>query len=150
MKKSAGILMYRLKDNEVEVLIVHPGGPFWKNKDEGTWSIPKGEYNEDEEPLTAAKREFEEELGVAVDGKFIPLEPVKQNPTKIVTAWAVEGDMDADNIKSNTIPFEWPPKSGKMIDIPEVDRAGWFSMEEAKKKLMPGQVDLLNQLAKLL
>lgn len=150
MKKSAGILMYRLKNNKHEVFLVHPGGPYWKNKDEGTWSIPKGEYNEDEEPLAAAKREFEEEVGVAVSGKFIALEPIKQNAMKIVTAWAVEGNIDADNIKSNTFPLEWPLKSGKMIDVPEVERAGWFNLEEAKKKMLPGQVALLNQLVELL
>ena len=142
--------MYRYTDREPEVLLVHPGGPYWKNKNEGTWSIPKGEYNEDEEPLAAAKREFEEELGVPIIGKFIALKPVKQNALKIVTAWAVEGDMDADNIISNTIQTEWPPKSGKIIQIPEVDRACWFSIEEARKRLLPGQVGLLNQLEELL
>jgi predicted NUDIX family NTP pyrophosphohydrolase len=150
MKKSAGILMYRIKDKEIEVFLVHPGGPYWKNKEEGTWSIPKGEYNEDEDPLAAAKREFEEEVGKPVNGNFIALEPVKQNAMKLVTAWAVEGDIDADNIKSNTFPMEWPPKSGKMIETPEVDKAGWFTLEEAKKKLLPGQVGLINQLEKLL
>jgi predicted NUDIX family NTP pyrophosphohydrolase len=150
MKKSAGILMYRRKNENIEVLLVHPGGPFWKNKDTAAWSVPKGEYNDDEEPLAAAKREFEEEVGIPVDGKFIELDPVKQNPTKIVTAFATEGDMDAGNIKSNTIQTEWPPKSGKMIEIPEVDKAGWFTIEEAKEKILPGQVGLLEQLEKLI
>jgi predicted NUDIX family NTP pyrophosphohydrolase len=149
MKRSAGILMYKFNKG-LEVFLVHPGGPYWKNKEEGTWSIPKGEYNEDEEPLAAAKREFEEEVGVPITGKFIALEPVKQNALKIVSAWALEGDIDADNIKSNTFPMEWPPKSGKMIDVPEVDKAGWFNIEEARKKLLPGQVGLIDQLEKII
>ena len=150
MKKSAGILLYKNKGGALKVLLVHPGGPYWKNKEDGVWSIPKGEFSDNEEPLVAAKREFEEELGVKVDGEFRELLPVKQNPSKIVMAWAVEGDLNQNNIKSNTFPMEWPPKSGKIQEIPEVDKAEWFSVEEAKLKLMPGQVGLIDQLIKLL
>ncbi|CAN5322150.1 NUDIX domain-containing protein [soil metagenome] len=149
MKYSAGLLLYRFNKKELQVFLVHPGGPFWKNKDEGAWSIPKGEYTNDEDPLTAAKREFNEETGIDIDGKFTPLKPVKQNPSKTVYAWAVEGDADAENIKSNTFLFEWPPKSGKKIMIPEVDKAAWFIIEEAAYKLIAGQVPLLYQLMEL-
>jgi predicted NUDIX family NTP pyrophosphohydrolase len=150
MKKSAGILIYRSYNKEYEVFLVHPGGTYWAKKDIGTWSIPKGEFNEDEEPLAAAKRELKEETGITIEGKFIELEPVKQNPAKIVLAWAIEGDCDAANIISNTFEMEWPPKSGKMQCFPEVDKAGWFTIKEAKKKILPGQIGLLEQLEKLL
>lgn len=147
MKTSAGILLYRFNKKNVEVFLVHPGGPFWKNKDEGAWSIPKGEYTEDEEPLKAAIREFKEETGISVEGDFIPLKPVKLKSGKLVKAWALEKDIDATVIKSNTFLLEWPPKSGKKIEVPEIDRAGWFAIQEAKEKINTGQLPLLEELA---
>lgn len=146
MSKSAGILLYRYRGSTVEFLIVHPGGPFWKNKDEGAWSIPKGEFLDGEEPLKAAQREFEEETGIRVKGDFIELRPVWQRSGKIVYTWALNADIDAAAIRSNTFPLEWPPKSKKFIEVPEVDRAEWFSFEEAKAKLNPGQVPILEEL----
>jgi predicted NUDIX family NTP pyrophosphohydrolase len=146
MKTSAGILLYRKKNNFIEVFLVHPGGPFWKNKDKGAWSIPKGEFTKDEDPLTVAKREFNEETGQTVDGDFVPLTPIKQKGGKMVYAWAVEGDADAEQIVSNTFKQEWPYKSGKWITIPEVDKAGWFGVEEAKEKMNPAQLDLIEEL----
>ena len=150
MKKSAGILVYRLHADELEVFLVHPGGPFWKNKDDGAWSIPKGEYTDEEDPLEAAKREFEEETGIACNGKFIMLDPIKQKGGKIVSAWALEKDMDAKSIKSNLFSMEWPPKSGKMQEFPEVDKAAWFQLNEAKQKINPSQAGLMDQLAEKL
>jgi predicted NUDIX family NTP pyrophosphohydrolase len=147
MQKSAGILLYRKKGNNPEVFLVHPGGPFWKNKD--AWSIPKGEFTE-EDPLVAAKREFEEETGSRIEGAFKELLPVKQKSGKLIYAWAVEGEFDPSAIVSNVFPLEWPPKSGKYQNFPEVDRAGWFSLEEARVKLLPAQVPLLEQLVHLL
>jgi len=144
--QSAGILMYRQKNGQLEVLLVHPGGPFFKNKDAGTWSIPKGEFLSDEEPLTAAKREFMEETGSAVDGDFIPLNPVKLKSGKIIYAWAIEGDIDHENIFSNLFEMEWPPKSGKKQSFPEVDRAGWFYAEEAILKINTAQAALVAEL----
>jgi predicted NUDIX family NTP pyrophosphohydrolase len=146
MLKSAGILMYRNSPAGVEYFLVHPGGPFWRNKDIAAWSIPKGEFVDGEDPLKAAQREFEEETGVPVHGKFIELKPVKQKSGKMVYTWAVEGNIDHLIIRSNTFPLEWPPKSGKFIDVPEVDKAGWFSYEVAKEKLIPGQVAILDEL----
>ena len=150
MKKSAGILVYRLHAGELEVFLVHPGGPFWKNKDDGAWSIPKGEYTDEEDPLEAAKREFEEETGIACNRKFIMLDPIKQKGGKIVSAWALEKDMDAKSIKSNLFSMEWPPKSGKMQEFPEVDKAAWFQLNEAKQKINPSQAGLMDQLAEKL
>ena len=148
-KKTAGILLYRLRESELEVLLGHPGGPFWAKKDDAAWSIPKGELEEDEDPLKAAKREFEEETGVAVEGNFIPLTPLKQRGGKVVLAWAVKGDCDADNIKSNMFSLEWPPRSGKRQEFPEMDRASWFTMAAAKKKILPGQLGLLEELEQI-
>ncbi|MBD0284623.1 MAG: NUDIX domain-containing protein [Bacteroidota bacterium] len=152
MRKSAGILMYRQSNNYVEVFLVHPGGPFWKGKEIGAWSVPKGEFVEGEDPLSAAKREFEEETGTAIEGDFMELKTIQQKGGKLVYAWAVEGDIDADNIKSNTFKQEWPYKSGKWQTFPEVDKAAWFSVEEAKKKINPAQAalidDLIERLAK--
>ncbi len=145
-KTSAGILLYRRKDNVLRVFLVHPGGPFFVNKDEGAWSVPKGELEEGEDPLAAARREFEEETGCALGGTFVSLTPIKQKGGKIVLAWAVEGDCDAEAIKSNTFALEWPPKSGKVQDFPEVDRAGWFTVDEAKKKINPAQAALVDEL----
>jgi predicted NUDIX family NTP pyrophosphohydrolase len=147
-RQSAGILLYRLGVKAPEVLLVHPGGPFWARKDAGAWSIPKGEYDDAEDPLACALREFEEETGTALD----PEEPaalgsIKQRSGKVVTAWAAEGDLDADSIASNTFTMEWPPRSGTMASFPEVDRAGWFGFEEAREKLNPAQVEFLDRLA---
>jgi predicted NUDIX family NTP pyrophosphohydrolase len=147
-KKSAGLLVYRLRNGELEVLLVHPGGPFWAKKDEGAWSIPKGEIAENEDSLKAAKREFFEETGFEADGNFIALTPVKQASGKWVYAWAVEGDCDAGAIKSNTFSMEWPPRSGDKKEFPEVDRAGWFPLEAARQKILKGQVSLLEELCR--
>src|SRR4051812_36395718 len=125
--KSAGILLYRKRPGGLEVFLVHPGGPLWANKDAASWSIPKGLYDDDEEPLAAARREFAEETGISVDGNFIELEPVKLRSHKIMCAWALEGDCDT-NIRSNCFTMEWPPKSGRHAEFPEVDRAGWFGI----------------------
>ncbi len=148
-KKSAGLLVYRFYNSEMQVLLVHPGGPFWAKKDMGAWSIPKGEFGDDEDALHAAIREVEEELGFLVSGEFVALSPVKQKSGKLIFAWALQKDLDAQNIKSNTFELEWPPTSGKQIIVPEVDRAGWFNVEEAKKKINMGQVALIDELVKL-
>ena len=148
IKQSAGILLYRNTNKVLEVFLVHPGGPFFKNKDEGVWSIPKGEFLDDEEPLNAAKREFEEETGQFIDGDFISLGSIKQKSGKIVYAWAVEGDINHETIYSNTCEVEWPPRTGKKITIPEIDRAGWFKVDEAKRKINPAQAELINRLGK--
>ena len=145
-KHSAGILLYRIKNKRPEVFLGHPGGPFYKNKDDGTWTIPKGEFEVGEEPLAAAKREFKEETGKEIKGKFIPLQPIKYKSGKTVNAWAVEGNIDATDIVSNLFQLEWPPKSGKYIDVPEIDRAEWFSIETAKQKILPALIPLLNEL----
>ncbi len=149
-KTSAGVLLYRRSDSGLQVLLVHPGGPFFTNKDPGYWSVPKGEIDEEEDALVAAKREFAEETGCTVGGDFLQLTPVKQKSGKIVLCWAVEGDCDADAITSNTFTLEWPPKSGTMREFPEVDRAGWFGMAEAKKKINTAQAALLDELQKKL
>src|SRR5258708_3809913 len=147
-KQSAGILMYRRPPGgaSVEVLLVHPGGPFWANKDLGAWSVPKGEIQGDEEPLAAAKREFEEEVGVPVRGEFLPLSPVKQKSGKVVRVWAVEGNLDPVDTRSNTVALEWQPRSGRMREFPEVDRAEWFPLETARTKILPAQQPLLGEL----
>ena len=143
---SAGIVLYRVGDGGPEVLLVHPGGPFWAKKDLGAWSIPKGELEPDEDPLAAARREFEEETGCRISGEFRPLAPLKQPGGKTVYAWAVEGDCDPAAIKSNTFSMEWPPHSGRRQEFPEVDRAAWFPLDEAKKKILPGQVGFIESL----
>lgn len=145
-KQSAGILLYRIVESQIQVLLVHPGGPFFKNKDEGSWSIPKGEFADDENPLKAAKREFLEETGQGINGNFIELKPIQQKGGKTVRAWAVEGDIDHQTIVSNTFEIEWPPRSGKKQIFPEIDRAAWFDLEPAKRKINPAQVDLINEL----
>jgi predicted NUDIX family NTP pyrophosphohydrolase len=145
-KTSAGILLYRKANSRLEVFLVHPGGPFWAHKDTGAWSIPKGEFEADEQPLAAAKREFMEETGYEVNGEFVELIPVKQSSAKTVYAWAVQGDVDASAIRSNTFTLHWPPKSGRYEEFPEVDRAQWFDMPTAKQKIVAGQVGLLEQL----
>ena len=146
-KLSAGLMMYRRRNCEVEVFLVHPGGPFWARKDEGSWSLPKGEYASNEDPLDAAKREFSEETGFPVDGPFLALGEVTQSGGKHVTAWALEKDLDAASIKSNTFSMEWPPKSGKVKEFPEVDRAAWFSLPDARAKILKGQLPFLDRLA---
>ncbi|HEV7781303.1 MAG TPA: NUDIX domain-containing protein [Chitinophagaceae bacterium] len=148
-KKSAGIILYRLKTGRVEVLLVHPGGPYWKNKDDGAWSIPKGEFS-DEDPFKAAQREFEEETGIGISGPSIILSPVRQKSGKTVYAFAVEGDADPATIKSNSFEMEWPPGSGRLQTFPEVDKAGWFFMEAAKIKILDAQIPLLDELAERL
>ncbi len=144
--KSAGLLLFRETPEGVEVLLVHPGGPYWAKKDDGAWSIPKGEFSDDEEPLAAARREFEEEMGRPVDGDFLPLEPLKQPSGKRVLAWAVAADFDPSALQSNTFSMEWPPKSGRQQQFPEVDRAGWFDIHAAKQKILKGQAPFLDQL----
>src|SRR5256885_1193384 len=134
-KTSAGLLMYRRRDGLLEFLLVHPGGPFWKNKDAGAWTIPKGLANPDEDLLAAAKREFEEETGFKPFGEFLALAPIKQKSGKLVYAWAVEGDIDPAKIRSNTFEMEWPPKSGKRAAFPEVDRAEFFDIPSARAKM---------------
>ena len=131
----------------VEVLLVHPGGPLWAKKDEGAWSIPKGEIDADEDPLAAARREFEEELGSPVSGEFIALAPIRQASGKVVHAWAVEGDFDPATLTSGTFSMEWPPRSGRQQQFPEVDRAEWFTIDNAKRKINKAQIALLDQLA---
>jgi len=142
---SAGLLMYRHRGG-IEVFLVHPGGPYWAKKDLGSWSIPKGEFTPDEDSLEAARREFQEETGFPVAGHFRPLTPIKQPGGKIVHAWAFEGDGDPSAIKSNTFSMEWPPRSGKYQEFPEVDRAGWFTIEAAKEKILKGQAAFLDEL----
>jgi predicted NUDIX family NTP pyrophosphohydrolase len=149
-KTSAGILMFRRREGMLEVLIVHPGGPFWKNKDVGAWSIPKGEFLPGQDPLKTAKREFKEELGKSVSGKFTELRPVFQSGGKIVYAWAVEGDLDVSTIKSNEFEMEWPPRSGRHIKVPEVDRAEWCDPATAREKLNSAQVGFIDQLEELI
>lgn len=148
-KQSAGILLYRIQHSNLQVFLVHPGGPFWKNKDAGAWSVPKGEFLDDEDALLAARREFQEETSQAIDGKFIKLKPVKQKSGKIIYTWAVEGDIDENNVISNTFPLEWPPKSGTMVEVPEIDKAGWFDVITANDKINPAQVALIEELVGL-
>lgn len=138
--------MYRLDAKTPEVLLVHPGGPLYKNKDEGAWSIPKGEFLPGDDILKTALREFHEELGTRISGEFIRLKPVRQKGGKLVHAFAVEGDLDADNIESNTFEMEWPPHSGNMMDIPEVDRAGWFDFPTARQKINPAQTAFIDEI----
>ena len=145
-KESAGLLIYRKQAQIFEFLLVHPGGPLWKNKDAGAWTIPKGEIQPGEEPLQAAQRECQEELGFKPQGDFIPLTPIRQKAGKLVRAWAVESDLDVANVKSNTFSLEWPPRSGKRQEFPEVDQAAFFELEAARKKINPAQVSLLEEL----
>jgi predicted NUDIX family NTP pyrophosphohydrolase len=151
-KKSAGLLLYReARDRSgIEVLLAHPGAPFWRNKDAGAWTIPKGEFTDDEDPLTAAKREFEEEFGAKPPaGEYTPLKPIKQKNGKIVHAWAVKGDFDPATLVSNSFEMEWPPKSGRMQSFAEVDRASWFAPDVAKQKMLFGQSALIDELLTL-
>ena len=148
-KQSAGLLMYRSRHGQLEVFLVHPGGPFWARKDLGAWSICKGEYAEGEAALEAAKREFQEETGFTVQGEFLELGTVQQSGGKIVSAWAFEGDCDPGDLISNRCQVEWPPRSGRMIEIPEVDRGDWFSLSEASERILKSQAPFLNRLATL-
>ena len=142
-KRSAGLLMFRRKANEVEVFLVHPGGPFWAGKNAGAWTIPKGEYAEDEEPLAAARREFREETGFEAEGEFMELGTVRQTSGKLVRAWAFEGDCDPGKLTSNFCSIEWPPRSKKTIEIPEVDCGAWFSLGDARRAILKSQQPLL-------
>jgi len=146
-KKSAGILLYRVNDGALEVLLAHPGGPFWARKDMGAWTIPKGEIGDGEEPLAAARREMAEETGIDAQGPAIALAPIRQKGGKTVIAFAVLGDCDPAAIRSNTFSTEWPPGSGQQQEFPEVDRAQWFAIKEAKGKILPAQIPLLEELA---
>lgn len=146
-KLSAGVLLYRVVDDVVEVLIAHPGGPFWARRDDGAWSVPKGEYTDDEDRWAAAQREFAEELGSPPpDGPWRELTPVRQSGGKVVTAFAVRGDFDVTSARSNTFEMEWPKGSGRMREFPEIDRAGWFPVAVARRKLLAGQRPLLDEL----
>jgi predicted NUDIX family NTP pyrophosphohydrolase len=147
-KQSAGILLYRFINNLLQVFLVHPGGPFFRNKDDGNWSIPKGEFLDNEDPLDAAKREFLEETGQPINGKFIPLGPITQKGGKKVYAWAVEGDIDHESITSNLFELEWPPRSGKKQNFHEIDKAAWFEIETAKVKINAAQVGLIDDILK--
>jgi predicted NUDIX family NTP pyrophosphohydrolase len=145
-KQSAGILLYRFRNQIPEVFLIHPGGPFWKSRDAGAWQIPKGELQGEEEPIEAAKREFFEETGSPVSGNLFPLQPIKQKGGKEVLCFTLEGDIDANTITSNEFEMEWPPSSGKMKSFPEVDRAAWFSIGDARIKILPSQLPLIDQL----
>jgi predicted NUDIX family NTP pyrophosphohydrolase len=145
-RTSAGILLYRLGRSAPEVFLVHPGGPFWARKDAGAWSIPKGELDDGDDPLAVARREFKEETGQRIDGDFVALTPRKQKSGKVVHAWAVEGDLDAATIVSNTFTIEWPPRSGTRRTFPEVDRAAWFPLAAAREKILVGQAPFLDEL----
>lgn len=149
-KTSAGLILYRMQSGQLEVLLVHPGGPFWGKKDEGAWFVPKGELNVGEEPLAGAKREFEEETGLKPEGEFLALGSVKQKSGKTIVAWAFEGDCDPSSIKSNTFSIEWPPKSGRQQEFPEIDRAGFFTVPQAKAKMHPVEYPLVLRLHELL
>jgi len=142
---SAGLLMYRIKGGVLQVLLAHPGGPYFANKDDGAWTIPKGEPVTDEDLLVTARREFEEETGITPTGPFVPLKPIKQKGGKIVHAWAFEGDCNPVTIKSNTFTMEWPPKSGKQQEFPEIDRAEWFDLTAARTKIKAGQEGLIEE-----
>lgn len=148
-KKSAGLLPYRITQGAIEVFLVHPGGPFWAKKDDGAWSIAKGEFEEEEDAFDAATREFQEETGIRIEGDFIPLEPVRQPSGKVVYAWGVEADCDATTIRSNTFAMEWPPGSGREQQFPEIDRAAWFDTITARAKILKGQVGCIEQLVAL-
>lgn len=150
MKTSAGILLYRWNINVLQLFLVHPGGPFWQNKDMGSWSIPKGEFSDDEEPLAAAIREFKEETGFTIEGDFISLGSIKLKSGKMVHAWALQKDVDAGAINSNTFEIEWPPRSGKSKSFPEIDRAGWFTQKEALLKINVAQGVLVTKLIGIL
>jgi predicted NUDIX family NTP pyrophosphohydrolase len=149
IRSSAGLLLYRFVDRTLQVLLVHPGGPFWARKDLGAWSIPKGEIDPGEEPLDAARREFTEETGGSVEGDFLPLQKRQQSSGKIVHAWAVRADFDPSRLTSAAFSMEWPPRSGRQQSFPEVDRAEWFDLATARQKIVKGQAGFLDELAHL-
>ena len=149
-KRSAGLMMFRDSGGRLEVFLVHPGGPLWASKDKGAWTIPKGEYKKSEDPLDAARREFEEETGFDSTGEFLELGSIQQKSGKIVTAWAFRGDCDPAKLTSNTCEIQWPPRSGRRIEIPEVDRGQWFSLDQARKYIREEQESLLDELCSLL
>jgi len=149
-KQSAGILLYRIEHNKPQCLLAHPGGPFWAKKDAGAWSIPKGEFTDEENPLDAAKREFYEEIGTEVNGDFISLGTAKQKSGKLLYVWALHYNLDVDHVQSNTFELEWPPHSGIKKTFPEIDRAEWFTFDKAKQKINPGQLIFISQLEDLL
>ncbi len=149
-KQAAGILLFRRGAAGTEVLLAHPGGPLWARKDIGAWTLPKGQFTEGEQPLDAAKREFEEEMGSAPAGEFQPLGTLKQPSGTVIHAWAVESDFDPASVKSNLFSLEWPPRSGRFAEFPEVDRAAWFSIPEARRKIVKGQAPFLDRLLALL
>ena len=148
-KRSAGILMFRKRQGDLEVFLVHPGGPFWVKKDLGAWTIPKGEYAEDEQPLSAALREFQEETGFPISGPFHELGTIRQASGKLVSAWAVEGDCDPAKLVSNFCQIEWPPRSRRLLKVPEIDRGAWYSIAEARKRILITQTPLLDSLVRL-
>ncbi len=148
-RTSAGLLLYRTRPAGLEVLLVHPGGPFWAKKDDGAWSIPKGEIEDGESPLAAAIRETREELGVEISGDCVPLTPVRQAGGKTVHAWAVRADVDPTRLSSQTFEMEWPPRSGRRQTFPEVDRAAWFTLDDARRKILKGQLPLIDELGVL-
>jgi predicted NUDIX family NTP pyrophosphohydrolase len=148
--QSAGVLLYRRRGAAIEVLLVHPGGPFWARKDDGAWSIPKGEFDADEAPVDAARREFAEETGIALTQPLVALTPIAQSRAKTVHAFAAEADVDVARVVSHTFALEWPPRSGRLQSFPEIDRAGWFSLDEARTKIVAGQRPLLDELRELI
>jgi len=150
MKISAGILLFKKEKDSLYYFLIHPGGPFWKNKDLGAWSIPKGEVFPDEDLLERALKEFKEETGKTIGGKFIELSPIKQKGGKTVYAWALEDDLETADLYSNTFPLEWPPKSGKILEVPEVDQWEWFSSEEAQKRINTAQKDFITELESII
>jgi predicted NUDIX family NTP pyrophosphohydrolase len=150
VKSSAGILLYKFVEQKVHFFLLHPGGPFWKSKDLGAWTIPKGEVNEGDKKFDTALREYKEETGSSISGNFIELSPIRQKGGKLIYAWAVEGNIISENIKSNLFPMEWPPKSGKWIQVPEIDKGEWFVLEMAKAKINPAQISLITELLTLL
>lgn len=145
-KHSAGLLLYRRKERGLEVFLVHPGGPLWAKKDLGAWSIPKGEYSGEEDPLAAARREFEEETGMKIDGDFVDLGTIRQAGGKLVSAWAHQGDLDPARLTSNSVQMQWPPRSGRIVEFPEVDRGAWFTMREARERILASQRPILERL----
>ena len=148
-KRSAGLLLFRRRAGILEVFLVHPGGPFWAKKDAGAWTIPKGEIDEGEDELAAARRETAEETGFAPDGNFVALPPIRQKAGKVVVAWAIEAECDPSQLRSNLFSMEWPPRSGRTAEFPEIDRGAWFSMDEARGKLLEAQLPLLDSLQAL-
>jgi predicted NUDIX family NTP pyrophosphohydrolase len=146
-KRSAGLLLFRRNERGIEVLLVHPGGPFWTRKDLGAWSIAKGEYEEGEEPLAAARREFQEETGFVIEGAFLELGTIRQAGGKVVSVWGIEGDCDPAKLTSNRFQMEWPPRSGSMKEFPEVDRGAWFTLPEAHDRILASQRPFLDRIA---